>query len=431
MSFTVHRDELPSGLPVVTVETPHLHSAMVTVYVRIGSRYESAANSGVSHLLEHLFFRGSRRFRDTVRMNARVEAVGGNLNGVTMRDLSYYYTPVHPSGVPVALEVLGDMLTRPRLSHLELEKEIILEEMLDEVDEAGRDIDTENLTKQARFGRHPLGLKIAGTAESVRALTQQQVEDHFRRAYVSGNVVVAVAGPVNHRAVLGAATRAFRGLPPGPRVQAPPAPAPPPGPTFRFVELDESQTSFRLSFPTVAEDHDDFTALGVLRRVLDDGLSSRLPYNVVERLGLAYSVGASLEGFDDCGSFDVDGACAPGKVAATVQEVLRTLGTLARGQISGDEVRRAQRRSRLFLETLQDSPGDLVGWFAAESLFRTPESFASRLRKIEKVTRGDLIRVARRYLTRRGMLAVAVGPRTGRQALKAVVLRARGLPRGQ
>ena len=105
MSFTVHRDELPSGLPVVTVETPHLHSAMVTVYVRIGSRYESAANSGVSHLLEHLFFRGSRRFRDTVRMNARVEAVGGNLNGVTMRDLSYYYTPVHPSGVPVALEV--------------------------------------------------------------------------------------------------------------------------------------------------------------------------------------------------------------------------------------------------------------------------------------------------------------------------------------
>lgn len=423
----VHVDALASGLPVVTVELPHLHTAMVTVYVRVGSRYETKETNGVSHMLEHLFFRGSRKFPDTVKMNARVEAVGGNLNGVTMRDLSYYYSPVHPSGVGVALEVLGDMLTRPKLTHLELEKEIVLEEMLDEVDEDGRDVDTENLAKQLRFAKHPMGFKIAGTPQSVRGLTQAQIEAHYARAYVSQNTVVAVAGPVKHAQVMRQAKRAFGALPKGPRLSPVPVPTAPQGPLFRYVELDEPQTSFRLSFPTVPEDHPDFTALGVLRRVLDDGLSSRLPYNVVERQGLAYSVGATLEGFDDAGTFDIDGACAPSKVAQTVREIFRTLGTLKRGEISAEELSRARRRSRLFLEGLQDSPGDMVGWFAAERLFRAPETLAQRLRKIEAVGRAELAAVARRTLTRENLLAVAVGPRTGRAALKTAVLRASGL----
>ena len=111
----VHTDLLPSGLTVVTVEVPHLHTAMCAVYVRVGSRHETPKNNGVTHMLEHLFFRGTARWPDSVHMNAAVEAVGGNLNGVTTRDSSTFYTPVHPDGVEVALAILGDMLTRPQL----------------------------------------------------------------------------------------------------------------------------------------------------------------------------------------------------------------------------------------------------------------------------------------------------------------------------
>src|SRR6185437_5249716 len=142
-------------------EMPHLHSAMLAVYVRTGSRHETLATNGVSHFLEHMFFRGSERYPDTVRMNAVVEEVGGNLNGVTTRDHGYYYTPLHPNHLGVGMEIIGDMLTRPRLTDMEVERQIILEEMLDEVDEKGRDIDLENLSKRLLFPDHPLSLKIA------------------------------------------------------------------------------------------------------------------------------------------------------------------------------------------------------------------------------------------------------------------------------
>jgi hypothetical protein len=193
VSFSVFKDVLPSGLTVVTIETPHLHSVMCAVYVRVGSRHEDERTNGVSHMLEHLFFRGSQRFPDSVRMNAAVEAQGGNLNGVTMRDSSYFYTPTHVDGVEVSLEILGDMLTRPRLTHLETEKRIILEEMLDEVDERGRDIDVDNLSKRLLYPDHPLAMKIAGTTDSVKGLTLRDVKRHFERAYVGGEGLQAPA----------------------------------------------------------------------------------------------------------------------------------------------------------------------------------------------------------------------------------------------
>ncbi len=423
MSFRYHRDTLPSGLRVVTIQTPHLHSAMVTVYVRVGSRHETKANSGVSHLLEHLFFRGSRAFRDSVKMNASVEAVGGNLNGVTTRDLSYFYTPVHPDGVGVALDVLGDMLSRPLLRELSLEKSIVLEEMLDEVDDRGDDIDVENLAKRLRFGAHPLGLKIAGTFESVRRLRLDQVTAHFARHYVTGNLVVAVAGPVERRKVVARAKRAFRHLARGPTVSELPPPPPPRGPKLQFVEQDDPQTQFRLSFPSVPEPHEDFTALSLLRRILDDGLSSRLPYRVVERRGLAYSVGATVEAFQDAGAFEIDGASAPHKVAQTVREVLSTLRSLRKGHISKGELERARARFRMSVESQQDSPGDLTGWFAGDELFHPPLSFDERCRRVEAVTKRDLVRLARTYLTGSRLLAVAVGPRSSRAPLRRVLAR--------
>ena len=157
------RRVLPNGLRVLTVPAPGLHSAMIALYVRAGSRHETAARNGVSHFLEHLFFRGSVGYPDTVAMNAAVEAAGGSLNGITARDHGCYYTPIHPEEVGTGLSVLGDLIRRPLLHEMDVEREVILEEILDEVDASGRDIDPDNLSKRIVFGDHPLGFKIAGT----------------------------------------------------------------------------------------------------------------------------------------------------------------------------------------------------------------------------------------------------------------------------
>ena len=425
MSFSVFKDVLPSGLTVVTIETPHLHSLMVSVYVRVGSRHEEVKNNGVSHLLEHLFFRGSKSYPDSVRMNAAVESVGGNLNGVTMRDSSYFYTPAHQDGLEVPLSVLGEMMTRPKLGHLETEKRIILEEMLDEVDERGRDVDVDNLSKRVLYEGHPMSHKIAGTTDSVKKLTLRDVRKHFERAYVGGNIVVAVSGPVTRKRVVKATKESFRYLPPGPRLgEAPPSELAPTGPRFKFVTLDEAQVEFRMSFPTVREDHPDSAGLGLLRRVLDDGLSSRLPHNIVEKRGLAYSVGAMIESFHDVGTFEIEGASAPENLAEVFQEVLRTLGTLRAGKISREELRRVKTRFAMQLDFLQDSPGDLCGWFGAGELYRPVETFEQKKEEMERVTLADLQRLAKKWLSAERMVTVAVGPRSAKKKSEAVILKA-------
>jgi predicted Zn-dependent peptidase len=428
MSFTSNRDVLPSGLRVVTVETPHLHTALLAVYVRTGSRHETLESNGVSHFLEHLFFRGSESWPDTVRMNGAVEEVGGNLNGVTTRDHGYYYTPLHPAHLRVGMDILGDMLTRPRLTDMEVERQIILEEMLDEVDEKGRDIDLDNLSKRVLFPDHPLALKIAGTTESVKALTHAQVLEHFARHYVAGNLVVTAAGRVRHSEVMELAERAFARLPHGPASTEAPPPLAPHGPAFHFVSHDEAQTEFRLNFRAVPEQHEDYSALQILRRLLDDGLSSRLPFEIVEKRGLAYSVHASLDTYNDTGLFEIEAASAPEKASLVVAEAFRVLATLCEQEVGEEELTRAKRRHRMLLEFSQDSPGELAGWFGGTELFRTPETFSHRADQVDRQSAARVREVARRYFARDNLTVVAVGQRKGLKALEKVVADAEGLP---
>jgi predicted Zn-dependent peptidase len=428
MSFSYHRDVLPNGLRVVTVETPHLHTALLAVYVRTGSRHETLTNNGVSHFLEHLFFRGTEGWPDTIKMNSAVEEVGGNLNGVTTRDHGYYYTPLHPAHLDVGLAILGDMLTRPKLTDMEVERNIILEEMLDEVDEKGRDIDIDNLSKRMLFPDHPLAFKIAGTRESVSSLTHRQVLEHFARHYVTGNLVVTAAGRVNRDEVLTLVERHFARLPVGAESRDTPPPLTPGGPNFHFVTHDEAQTEFRLSFRTVPEHHEDWPALQLLRRFLDDGLSSRLPFEIVEKRGLAYSVHASLEAFHDTGVFEIEAASAPDRASLVVGETFRVLGELCDKDVGEEELARAKRRHRMLLEFSQDSPGELAGWFGGTELFRQPESFGRRADLVDAASAAHVRDVARRYFARENLTVVAVGQRKGLKALERVVEAAEGLP---
>lgn len=430
MKYRHVKEVLPNGLRVVTVESPHLHSAMVAVYVRAGSRHETARTNGVSHFLEHLLFRGCEKFPDGRRMNARVEDVGGGLNGVTARDFGYYYTPVHPKHLAVAVETLGAMIASPLLKEVDIERQVILEEMLDEVDEDGRDIDVDNLSKRRAFGEHPLGFKIAGTSDTVKALRIEDIREHHHRFYTAGNMVLAAAGPITHEEVLRLATEHFAGLPPGTRALDTTPPAWPAGPELVHVEHDESQVDLRLTFPTPPERHPDFASLLVLRRVLDDGLSSRLQVNVVDRRGLAYSVGAGLDTFSELGLFEVDVSCAPQKVALVCEELLRTLGEIASVAVDEDELERARARHRIGLEFALDSPSDLAGWFGGTALFYEPEELDDRIRRIDAVTADDVLRVAREVFRRTNLLAVSVGkpPKTVFRELQRVVSSAAALP---
>jgi predicted Zn-dependent peptidase len=226
------------------------------------------------------------------------------------------------------------------------------------------------------------------------------------------------------------AERAFGRLPPGSAVTDSVAPQRSRAPKLVAVEHRESQTELRLSFLAAAEDHADFPALLLLRRILDDGLAARLQLNVVERKGLAYAVHGSIDTFSDCSVFEVEAACAPRKAPLVLAELLRLLSELCDEDVPDDELRRAKVRHQIGLEFALDSAGEMIGWFGGTELFRTPEGFDERVAKLEAVTAHDLRRVARATFRRDGLVACAVGPVSSiEKRLAAAVDDAQGLPR--
>jgi predicted Zn-dependent peptidase len=426
----VVRDVLPNGIRVLTARAPGLHSAMLALYVRVGSRHEGPEVNGISHFLEHLFFRGSEGFPDTVAMNAVVESAGGSLNGITARDHGCYFTPIHPGEIGTGLAVLGDLVRRPLLREMDVEREVILEEILDEVDADGRDIDPDNLSKRIAFGRHPLAFKIAGTPEIVRRLGEKEIRAHHARYYVGANLVLAVAGPVRPQDVLALAEQHLGRLPRGRRSTDLPPPPWPAGPSLETVAHDDAQAEFSLSFPCPPERHPDYPVQLCIRRILDDGLSSRLPFEIVERRGLAYSLHAGIDAFADAGMTVVDGACAPAKLPRVLEEVMRVLGALAERPVPEEELLRVQRRHRMTLAFSLDSAAELAGWYGSGEVLSAPEGFEERCRRVERVTPADVLRVAGETFRRRNAVAVVVGPahRRERREVERLLARTTALP---
>jgi predicted Zn-dependent peptidase len=409
------RDVLPNGLRVLTARAPGLHSAMIALYVRAGSRHEAAEVNGVSHFLEHLFFRGSEGWPDTVAMNAAIESAGGSLNGITARDHGCYFTPIHPGELETGLAILGDLVRRPLLREMDVEREVILEEILDEVDADGRDIDADNLSKRIAFGAHPLGFKIAGTPEIVRRLSERDVRAHHARFYTGANLVLAVAGPVRAQDVRALAEEHLGALPRGRRSSEAPAPPWPAGPRLEIVAHDDAQVEFSLSFPCPPEHHPDYPVHLCIRRILDDGLSSRLPFEIVEKRGLAYALHAGIDAFEDAGMTVVDGACAPAKLPRVLEEVLNVLDGLADRPVPEEELLRVQRRHRMTLAFSLDSAAELAGWYGSGEVLSSPEGFEERCRRVERVTSVDVLRVSRSTFSRRNAVLVVVGPARRRE----------------
>jgi predicted Zn-dependent peptidase len=416
------RAQLPNGARILVARTPGLHSAMLALYVRAGSRHEQPSVSGVSHFVEHLLFRGSEGYPDSRAMNTAVEAAGGSMNAMTARDHTCYYTSLHPAGLETGIDVFTDLARRPLLRDIEVERGVVLEEILDEVDSRGRDVDPDNLVKRIVFPGHGLGQKIAGSRRSVRALGEGAIRAHHARHYTGTNVVLVAAGPVFYEEVVELAAPRLGALPRGTAIRSDPPPPWPAGPIFRTVEHDDAQVEFSLAFPSVPERHRDHPAALVIRRLLDDGLSSRLPFEIVERHGLAYSIHASLETYEDAAVFTFEGACTSTKLGRVVEEIFRVVSGLWGSILPGDELARVQERHRMSLTFALDNPSELVGWFGSGELFGSEESLEERCRRVERVTAADVRRVARSMFQRRNLTAIAVGP--GASALRRSLQRA-------
>lgn len=409
-AFTHEVSILSNGLTVQLVHLPHLHSAFVGHYVRVGSRHESQTTNGLSHFLEHMLFRGCDGFSTPGDLNAAIEDLGGQWEGFTTRDYTGYQTSVHPAGVPETIEILGRMVQTPSYADIEVERRIVVEEMLDALDESGRNIELDTVAHDHAFAGHSLGWPIEGPRANLDRFDLEVLENHRQLFYGAKNSVLCVAGAFDRGAARRAAEKSFDGLfegrkrldRPRPRLLEPPKP-------LRYVHDPGPQSRLRISFRVVPETHDDHRALVLLRRWLDGGLSARLQVELVDRLGLAYEVGASLESYSDVGVFDFELNTTNDHLADAIDALGALLAETRSQPLDEAAFRRVQRRARSHLEFMLDAPPELGGYYGVGQLFRTVVPPEERLAALAALDPEDVTRAARRYFVPRRASAAAVG----------------------
>jgi predicted Zn-dependent peptidase len=411
----VHRTVLPGGLRVITESLPAVRSASFGIWAGVGSRDEDVRHAGATHYLEHLLFKGTAR-RSALDISAAIDAVGGELNAFTAKEYTCYYARVLDADLTLAIDVLSDMVTGSLLepNEVEAERAVILEEI------AMTDDDPSDTAHEAfgwqLYGDTPLGRPILGTAESINAITREQIAEHYAARYGPENLVVAAAGRLDHDEVVELTRRSFqavlrnRVLPEPARLPGPAGPEVGAGTGVRLISRPIEQANLVLGCAGMSRTDEGRFALGVLNAALGGGMSSRLFQEIREKRGLAYSVYSFNSQHADTGMWGIYAGCLPAKADEVLAICAEEIAKVCDGGLTDEELERGkgQLRGSIVLG-LEDPASRMTRLGKSELVYPKLEPVDEILARIDAVTPDDVHEIANKILSRPKALAV-VGP---------------------
>lgn len=411
----VRRTVLPSGLRVLTETIPAMRSVSFGIWVSVGSRDETGPQSGAAHFLEHLLFKGTHR-RAALEISSAIEAVGGETNAFTTKEYTCYYARVLDEDLPLAIDVMCDLVADSVLTpdDVEIERGVILEEIAMHDDEPGDEV--HDLFARAVYGEHPLGRLISGTEQTVTPMTRRQIQSFYRRHYTPPRIVIAAAGNLDHASVVTMVRQALRGTPLDTEPATPAShraatPVVRTRPATTLVTPKETEQAHVVLGCTGIDWHDDRRfALGVLNNILGGGMSSRLFQEIREQRGLAYSVYSYASQHADSGLFGIYAGCAPGRVNEVLDLIRAELTRVAVDGLTEAEVARGKGMSKgSFVLGLEDSGSRMSRLAKGELLYGDLLPVDALLARVDAVTVDDVNTLATELLSRSLSLAV-VGP---------------------
>src|SRR5262245_61489045 len=405
-------ETLPSGLRLVSEQMPHVRSVTVGVWLARGSRHESDAESGVAHFVEHMLFKGTTS-RSAREIAQTIDSIGGQLDAFTAKEYASYYVKVLDEHLPLALDLLSDLVMRPALAPADVAREqsVVLEESK-MVEDARGDL-VHELFAQQFWSRHPLGRPILGTPETVGALTADELRSYFTRTYIAPHFVVAAAGNFEHARMRDLVERSFAALPSsGPNAPTEP-PAVTPGVASRVKKIEQSHLC--IGTPGYPQAHADRHAMYVLNTILGGSMSSRLFQHIREDRGLAYAVFSHLTTYSDAGLLTVYAGCATEKVDEVVALTLQEFRELREVEVPAEELRRAKDHLKGSLMLGLESTSSRMSHLARQELFFGRHvTLDEMLESIEAVSADDVQRVARDLFLDDRLAATMVGPESSR-----------------
>ncbi|HEV2517337.1 MAG TPA: pitrilysin family protein [Devosia sp.] len=404
--MTVRSTTLPNGMTVLTDDMPHLESASLGIWVKAGSRSETEAEHGISHMLEHMAFKGTKT-RDALEIASTIENVGGDLNAATSVEHTGYFARVLKEDVALSADILSDILQNSQFEQHELDREqqVIVQEI-----GAARDNPDDHvfdLFQQAAFPDQAIGRTILGTVESVNSFGPDSIRAYMERNYVGDHMVLCAAGNVDHDALVDIANNRFHDLKP--------TGAPPPdkaayvGGEQRLVS-DHEQAHIVLGMEGRAYNSDGFYAVQILASILGGGMSSRLFQEVREKRGLCYSVYAFHWAFADSGIFGVAASTGEDEVAELLPVVLDELRK-ATETISDEEVIRVRNQIRAGLLMSLESPSSRAGQLARQQiLWGRTIPLQETVDRINRITAERVKQIARQVFDAGQVSLAGIGP---------------------
>ena len=401
---------LENGLRLITETMPHVRSVTLGVWLTRGSRHESDERSGIAHFVEHMLFKGTST-RSAEDIAQAIDSIGGQLDAFTAKEYASYYIKVLDEHVPLAIELLTDIVRRPAFApdEIEREKKVILEE-IKMVEDTPDDLVHELFTQHFWEG-HPLARPILGSRETVEALNRDTLLKYFEGAYVASNLIVAAAGNLDHARVRGLVQEAFADLASSGEVLGEDVPRVSPQVVTRTKELEQSHIC--LGTNSYPQSHQDRYVSYILNTLLGGSMSSRLFQNIREKRGLAYSVFSGLSAYRDAGNITIYAGCANEAVGEVVDLCVDELKGLKRTPVSDAELRRAKDHLKGSLMLSLENTASRMSHLARQEIyFARHFGLDETLAGVEAVSSQDIQRVAADLFSNGSLAATVVGPET-------------------
>jgi predicted Zn-dependent peptidase len=405
------RQVLPNGLRLLTESMSHVRSVSIGVWLTRGSRHEAASASGIAHFVEHMLFKGTTS-RSAEDIAQAIDSIGGQLDAFTAKEYASYYIKVLDEHLPLAVDILSDIVLHPAFqpADIEREKKVVLEEIKmveDTPDDLVHEIFTQNL-----WEGHPLGRPILGTKETVERFNADVLRKYFEGTYAASNLIVVAAGNVEHERVRDLIEPAFAALPASGNPVVDLAPTVVPKVIVRNKELEQSHICLGTS--SYPQNHGDRYASYVLNTLVGGSMSSRLFQNVREKRGLAYAVFSGLAAYRDAGSFTVYAGCANEAVGEVIDLVVEELRGLREIPVPEPEVRRAKDHLKGSLMLSLENTASRMSHLARQEIyFDRHFSLDETLEGIRAVTSEDMRRVARELFSDGSLAATVLGQLNG------------------
>ncbi len=404
----IHRALLPNGMRVVTEHMPNVRSVSVGIWIGTGSREESPADTGISHFIEHMVFKGTKN-RSAEQIARSVDSIGGGLDAFTSKELVSYNVKVLDEHLPEAFDVVADLVRNPLFMEADIEKEkgVILEELKMEVDNPEyliHEIFSSNFWKG-----HALGRPILGTKQTIRAFDRDKVEKYYKQFYTPSNILITAAGNLDHRKLVRLAERYFGDLKKSRTTKLEEKPTPHAPLVFRDKDSLE-QVHVYLGVPSIPMPHKERFACYILNAVLGGGMSSRLFQNIREKQGLAYTVYSELTMYRDAGCMLIYAGTALKNAGKVIESIVRELRELVDKKVTPEELRRAKDHLKgsfvLGLESTSSRMGNLA---RQELYFKRFFSLDEMLDNVERVTAEEVQKLARQFFDPNRMAVAMLG----------------------